>query len=89
MLLSSFQIVPQQKLEDLCHFFRILRKDFDQSSRLRVHGGHPHHVRVIFSQTFAAVDGALCPLQALQNFCLLPVGIGEIGFVLAFNLIER
>ena len=88
MLFTPFQIITQQQLKHLGHPFGVLRQNPDQTPRRGIHRRHPHHVRVIFTETFAAVDGAFRAFQTIQNLCLFPVGIGKICFVLALDLIK-
>ena len=50
----SLQVVPQEQVEDLRHAHSVLGHDLDQSSGFGVHGGEPHHVRVVLSKPLGA-----------------------------------
>ena len=88
VLLPPLEVVPQQQLEHLGGGLRVLGHDLDQPPRLRVHGGQPHHVRVVLAQALAPVDLVFLPLQALDDLPLLPLGVGEPGLLPAGDLKE-
>ena len=88
VVLSPSQVVAQQQVEDPRRLLCVLRQDADQPPRLRAHGGHPHHLGVVFAEALGAVDGELPALELLDDLGLLRVGVGEPRLVLAGDLIE-
>ena len=60
-----WKVIPQQKVEYLRRALHILRHDPDEPPGLRVHGGEPHHVRVVFTKALGAGRLVLLPLRAL------------------------
>ena len=65
------------------------RFHLDQAARLGVHGGEPHHVRIVLTKTLGAVDGAFLVADLGQDGVLLELGVGEVGLFLAVDLVER
>ena len=51
MIFSALEIVAQQQVEHLRHALRVLGHYLDETAALRVHGGHPHHLRVVFAES--------------------------------------
>ena len=81
MLLSAFQIVSEKEIEDLVHSVHVLRHYTDQSSRLRIHGGQPHHLRVVLTKTFASLNCKLVLPDFLEELILFKLIIGKVHLV--------
>ena len=88
MVLPALEVVPQQEVEHLCRALHVLRHDPDEPPSLRIHGGEPHHVRVVFAQALGPVDLVLFALQGLYNVRFFLVGVGKPGLVAAVDLEE-
>ena len=56
MLLAALQVVAQQQIKGLGRLLGIGGHDLDQAAAVRAHGGEPHHLGIIFTQTFGALD---------------------------------
>ena len=89
MVLPPLQIVAQQEVKDLGGAFHILGHHPDETAGLGVHGGQPHHVRLVLAQALGAVDLVFLPLQFLDDVVLLLVGIGKPGLLTAVDLKKR
>ena len=89
MGLAAFEVVAQEQVEDLRHAVDVLGHDPDEAAGLGVHGGQPHHVRVVLTKALGAGDGDLRVLQAGQDLRLLLLGVGEPGLALGVDLVER
>ena len=87
--LAALVVVAQQQVKHGFHLGDVLGLHLDQAARLGVHGGEPHHVRVVLTKTLRAVDGALLVADFLQDVVLLELGVGEVGLLLAVDLVER
>ena len=88
MVLAALEVVAQEEVEDLCGALHVLGHDLDEPTGLRVHGGEPHHVRLVLAQALGALDGVLLPLQLGEDIGLLRLVIGKPGLVLAANLVQ-
>ena len=86
MVLPALEVVPQQQVEHRRRLLHVLRHHPDQPPGLRVHGGQPHHVRVVLAQALGPVDLVLLPLQGFHDVVLLLVGVGEPRLVAAVDL---
>ena len=75
VLLAASQVVTQQQVKHAGRFFHIRRLYLDQAAALRVHGGQPHHLRVVLAQTFRALDRVFFVTDFLQEGGLLRLGI--------------
>ena len=89
VLLAASQVVTQQQVEHAGRFFHIRRLYLDQAAALRVHGGQPHHLRVVLAQTFGALDRVFFVTDLLQEGGLLRLGVGKVGVVLGVDLVQR
>ena len=89
MALSTGQVVPQQQIEHHRCGGRLLRHDLDEPSGGRIHGGHPHHVRLVLTQTLGTLDGDLFPRQlAGHNVIFLLIRVGKPSLLLIIDLIQ-
>ena len=89
MALAARLVVAQQQVEHGFHLGDVLGLHLDQATRLGVHGGEPHHVRVVLTKTLGAVDGALLVANLLEDAVLLELGVGKVGLLFAVDLVER
>ena len=89
VLLPALEVVPLQELEHVVGGLRVGGHDLDEPPGLRVHGGQPHHVRVVLAQALGAVYLDLLALQLLDDLALLLLGVGEPGLLPAGDLEER
>ena len=89
MALAARLVAAQQKVEHGLHLGDVFGLHLDQTTRLGVHGGEPHHVRVVLTKTLGAVDGALLVADLLKNAVLLELGVGKVGLFFAVDLVER
>ena len=89
MALAACLVVAQQKVEHGFHLGDVFGLHLDQATCLGVHGGEPHHVRVVLTKTLGAVDGALLVANLLEDAVLLELGVGKVGLLFAVDLVER
>ena len=89
MALAARLVVAQQQVEHGLHLGDVLGLHLDQTTRLGVHGGEPHHVRIVLTKTLGAVDGALLVANLLEDAVLLELGVGKVGLLFAVDLVER
>ena len=89
VIFPALEGVAQQQIKGLCHALHILRHYLYEPARLRVHRGHPHHVRVVLTETLAAADARLRTLERIDDLRLLALGVGKIGLALGFYLVQR
>ena len=88
-ILSLVQGIAQKHIEIVGGALGILGHDLDEAAGLRVHGGHPHHLRVVFTETLGALNLHLLTLQFLEDLRLFALIVGKPGLVLAGNLKQR
>ena len=88
MVFAALEVVAEEEVEDLHGAFHVLGHDLDEAAGGGVHGGHPHHLWVVFAEALGAVDGELLALELLDDLGLLRVGVGEPRLVLAGDLIK-
>ena len=89
MALAACLVVAQQKVEHGLHLGDVLGLHLDQAARLGVHGGEPHHVRIVLTKTLGAVDRALLVADLFEDAVLLELGVGKVGLLFAVDLVER
>ncbi|CDC68065.1 uncharacterized protein BN503_01068 [Oscillibacter sp. CAG:155] len=89
MVLAALEVVAQKQIEDLRRALHILGHHPDQAAGLGVHGGQPHHIRLVFAKALGAVDLVLLALQLLDNVVFLLVGVCKPGLAAAVDLKER
>ena len=89
MGLAPLQVVAQEQVEDLRHARGLFGHDLDQAAGLGVHGGEPHHVRVVLTKALGARDGGFGVFESGQDLGLLLLGIGKPGLALGVDLIQR
>ena len=89
MVFPSLEIIAEEQIEHLLRQGHILGHDLDEPPCGGVHRRHPHHLRVVLTETLGAVDRDLLALERFQNFRLLALGIGKPCLILAADLIER
>src|SRR5699024_5998012 len=58
------------------------------AAALGVHGGQPHHLRVVFAQTFGALDGVLFIPDLFEEGRLFGLGVGKAGLVFRVDLVQ-
>ena len=87
--LAARLVVTQQQVEHGLHLGDVLGFYLDQAARLGVHGGEPHHVRIVLTKTLGAVDRALLVANLLEDAVLLELGVGKVGLLFAVDLVER
>ena len=83
VLLAAGEVVPQQQVKDPGRLLRVVRQHLHQTAGLRIHGGHPHHLRVVLTKTLGALDADLFAGQLPEDIRLLLLGIGEPRFLRA------
>ena len=88
VVFAALEVVAEEEVEDLHRAFHVLGHDLDEAAGGGVHGGHPHHLGVVFAEALGAVDGELPALELLDDLGLLRVGVGEPRLVLAGDLIK-
>ena len=88
MVLASLQIVTQEEIKDLRRAGGVLRHHPDQPPGLRIHGGQPHHIRLVLAKALGAVDLVLLALQLFDDVVFLLVGVGKPGLAAAVDLKE-
>ena len=89
VLLASGEIIAEQQVKASGHQLSVLGHDPYETARLGVHRRHPHHVRIVLAETFAAADAGLRAVERVDYLGLLAVGVGKIGLALALYLVER
>ena len=89
VLLASGEVIAQQQVEHAGGLLHIGGQHLDEAAALRVHGGQPHHLRVVLTQTFRALDGVFLLADLLQERRLLRLGVSEIGAVFGGDLVQR
>ena len=89
MALAARLVVAQQQVEHGFHLGDVLGLHLDQATRLGVHSGEPHHVRVVLTKTLGTVDGTLLVADLLEDAVLLELGVGKVGLLFAVDLVER
>ena len=87
--LAARLVVAQQQVEHGFHLGDVLGLHLDQATRLGVHSGEPHHVRVVLTKTLGTVDGTLLVADLLEDAVLLELGVGKVGLLFAVDLVER
>ena len=87
--LASRLVVAQQQIEHGLHLGNLFGLHLNQAARLGIHGGEPHHVRIVFTKTLGAVDGALLVADFLQDAVLFKLGVGEVSLFLAVDFVQR
>ncbi len=79
VVLSAGQVIAQQQVKYPGRLLGLLRQHPDEPPRLRLHGGQPHHLRVVLAQSLGALDIDLLALQLFQDIRLLLLRVGEPG----------
>ena len=89
MLFSSLEVVSLEKIEHPCGGLLVLGHDPDEAAGLRIHGGEPHHLRVVLTKALGALQLHLLALQLLEDLRFLLLGVGEPGLAPGGDLKKR
>ena len=89
VFLAAGEVVSEQQVEHLARCGGFIRRDADEAARFRVHGGLPHHVRLVLAQTLGALDEDLLALELFEDSRLFGLVEGKIALVAIGDLVER
>ena len=65
-----------------------IRDSLNGPAGLGVHGGKPHHIRLVFAQSLGSLDGVLLAADFLENLGLFRLVVGEIDLVFGVDLVK-
>ena len=69
-LLTCGEVVAKQSVKHDLGGGGIGGGNRDETSCLGVHGGHPHHVGIVFAKTLGALQGVTLMSNLFENLCL-------------------
>ena len=82
MLFSAGEIVAEPEIKYLGSFLGVGRVDADKAAGRGIHRRQRHHVRIVFTETFLALDGELAVFKLGKDILLLLLVIGKPCLVL-------
>ena len=88
MFFSALGVFTEEEVEDPRSGFRFGGHDADETAGVRVHGGHPHHLRVVLAETLGALEGGFLAVQLREDVRLFLFGVGKPGLAAGGDLVE-
>ena len=75
MVFPSLEIIAEEQIEHLLRQRDVLGHDLDEPPCGGVHRRHPHHLRVVLTETLGAVDRDLLALEYFRCPNKVPVSL--------------